>query len=179
MERRRRKKYSFFLGVHSSIVISPSHFLLSLLLSLLWTFVFSIYFFSLSLSGFVDLHICFIIVNFYFHYLILISTGLDGLSVEFYRKFWNTCSLKKRVSKVFNFNYERGHLSNSQKIGAISLIFQKKDSLSLDNLHHFISVCIVRIHLINELLKPNCSRHSVINDHSKESNAFVKSRNNK
>ena len=48
------------------------------------------------------------------------APGLDGLSVEFYRKFWN--SLKKLVTKVFNFNYERGHLSNSQKIGAISLI---------------------------------------------------------
>jgi hypothetical protein len=43
-------------------------------------------------------------------------------------------------------------------------------------IHPFISVYIVRIHLINELLKPNCSRHSVIKDHSKESNAFVKSR---
>jgi hypothetical protein len=28
---------------------------------------------------------------------------------------------------------------------------------------------------MNELLKQNLSRHSVINDHSKESNAFVKS----
>jgi hypothetical protein len=36
----------------------------------------------------------------------------------------------------------------------------------------------LKIHLMNELLKPNLSRHSVINDHSKESNAFVKSRNN-
>ena len=52
------------------------------------------------------------------------APGLDGLSVEFYRKFWN--SLKKLVTKVFNFNYERGHLSNSQKIGAISLIFKQK-----------------------------------------------------
>ena len=53
------------------------------------------------------------------------APGLDGLSVEFYRKFWN--NLKKLVTctKVFNFNYERGHLSNSQKIGAISLIFKK------------------------------------------------------
>ena len=59
------------------------------------------------------------------------APGLDGLSVEFYRKFWN--SLKKLVTKVFNFNYERGHLSNSQKIGAISLIFKKNDPLSLDN----------------------------------------------
>ena len=53
------------------------------------------------------------------------APGLDGLSVEFYIKFWN--NLKKIVTctKVFNFNYERGHLSNSQKIGAISLIFKK------------------------------------------------------
>ena len=59
------------------------------------------------------------------------APGLDGLSVKFYRKFWN--SLKKLVTKVFNFNYERGHLSNSQKIGAISLNLKKNDSLSLDN----------------------------------------------
>ena len=52
------------------------------------------------------------------------APGLDGLSVEFNRKFWNR--LEKLVTKVFNFNYGRGHLSNSQKIGAISLIFQKK-----------------------------------------------------
>ena len=51
------------------------------------------------------------------------APGLDGLSVELYRTFWN--SLKKLVTKVFNFNYERGHLSNSQKIGAISLILKK------------------------------------------------------
>ena len=48
----------------------------------------------------------------------------------------------------------------------------------LFRLHPFISVYIVRIHHINELLKPNFSRHSVIKDHSKESNAFVNSRNN-
>jgi hypothetical protein len=41
----------------------------------------------------------------------------------------------------------------------------------LFRIHPFISVYIVRIHLINELLKPNCSRHLVIKDHSKESNA--------
>ena len=52
------------------------------------------------------------------------APGLDGLSVEFYRKFWN--GLKRLVTKVFNLNYERGHLSNSQTIGAISLIFKNK-----------------------------------------------------
>ena len=39
---------------------------------------------------------------------------LDGLSVEFYRKFWN--NLKILITTVFNFNYERGQLSNSQKL---------------------------------------------------------------
>ena len=49
------------------------------------------------------------------------APGIDGLSVEFYRKIWN--NLKKNlITKVFNFNYERGQLSNSQTIGAISLI---------------------------------------------------------
>ena len=60
------------------------------------------------------------------------APGLDGLSVEFKRKFWNNA--KHLITKVFNFNYERAHLSNSQTIGAISLIFRKKHvPLSLDN----------------------------------------------
>ena len=60
------------------------------------------------------------------------APGLDGLSVEFKRKFWNNA--KHLITKVFNFNYERAHLSNSQTIGAISLIFKKKHvPLSLDN----------------------------------------------
>jgi AAA+ ATPase superfamily predicted ATPase len=59
------------------------------------------------------------------------APGLDGLSVEFYRKFWN--NLKILITTVFNFNYERGQLSNSQKIGTISLIFQKNYPLSLGN----------------------------------------------
>jgi len=47
-------------------------------------------------------------------------------------------NLKKLITKLFNLNYERGHLSNSQKIGAIhfvSLIFKNNDPtpLSLDN----------------------------------------------
>jgi hypothetical protein len=48
----------------------------------------------------------------------------------------------------------------------------------LFRIHPFISVYIVRIHLINEPLKPNFSRYSVIKDHFKASNAFIKSRNN-
>ena len=62
------------------------------------------------------------------------APGLNGLSVKFYRKFWN--SLRKLVTKVFILNYERGHLSNSQKIGTISLIFKKND--------HYLWIIIVQ-----------------------------------
>lgn len=51
------------------------------------------------------------------------SPGLDGLTVEFYRQFWN--NLKNIMVKVFNNNYEKKELTNSQKKGAISLIYKK------------------------------------------------------
>ena len=41
------------------------------------------------------------------------SPGLDGLTVEFYRQFWN--NLKNIMVKVFNNNYEKKELTNSQK----------------------------------------------------------------
>ena len=63
------------------------------------------------------------------------APGLDGLSVEFNRKFWN--NVKNLITKVFNFNYERAHLSNSQTIGAISLIFKK-------SMFHYLWILIVQ-----------------------------------
>ena len=59
------------------------------------------------------------------------SPGIDGLSVEFYRTFWN--NLKEFTVEVFNKCYEEGELTTIQKIGIISLIYKKKDPLSLDN----------------------------------------------
>ena len=59
------------------------------------------------------------------------SPGLDGLNVEFYRKFWD--DIKTLIVSVFNFCYVKGELTNSQKIGGISLIYKKNDPLSLDN----------------------------------------------
>lgn len=52
------------------------------------------------------------------------SPGFDGISVEFYRTFWP--QLKSFVVQVFNKCYERGELTNLQKIGLISLIYKKK-----------------------------------------------------
>ena len=59
------------------------------------------------------------------------APGLDGLTVEFYQKFWN--NIKNLAVKVFNYSHEKKELTNSQKKGAISLIFKKNDPFSLDN----------------------------------------------
>ena len=59
------------------------------------------------------------------------APGLDGLNVEFYRKFWT--DIKDLIVLVFNFCFNQGELTNTQKTGAISLIYKKNDPLSLDN----------------------------------------------
>lgn len=45
---------------------------------------------------------------------------LDGLNVEFYRKFWE--ELKTFIVATFNYCYEKEKLLSTQKVGLISLI---------------------------------------------------------
>ena len=52
------------------------------------------------------------------------TPGSDGLSVEFYRHFWNI--ITKYMVESFNYAFQSGHLSISQKQGIISLIPKKK-----------------------------------------------------
>jgi hypothetical protein len=52
------------------------------------------------------------------------APGIDGLTVKFYRTFWPF--LKHFAVKVFNNCYVKEELSNTQKIGLISLIYKKK-----------------------------------------------------
>ena len=59
------------------------------------------------------------------------APGIDGLTVEFYRTF--RPFLKHLAVKVFNNCYVKEEVSNTQKIGLISLIYKKNDPLSLDN----------------------------------------------
>ena len=59
------------------------------------------------------------------------SPGLDGLSVEFYRTFWD--ELKEFIVNTLNHSYEKGEMTNTQKVGLISLIHKKGDPLLLDN----------------------------------------------
>ena len=59
------------------------------------------------------------------------SPGLDGLTANFYKKFWGL--LSKNLTIVFNYAYENGQLSTSQRRGVISLLFKKGDRTQLKN----------------------------------------------
>ena len=59
------------------------------------------------------------------------APGLDCLSVEFYRTFWN--DLKEFLVDTLNYCYEQEEMTNTQKLGVISLIHKKKNPQLLDN----------------------------------------------
>ena len=59
------------------------------------------------------------------------APGLDGLSVEFYRTFWN--DLKEFMVDTLNYCYEKEEMTNTQKLGVISLIHKKNNPQLLDN----------------------------------------------
>ena len=56
------------------------------------------------------------------------SPGYDGTRVEFYRQFWE--SLIDCIVPVFNYNYDRKELTQSQKLGMLTLIYKKNYPLS-------------------------------------------------
>ena len=59
------------------------------------------------------------------------SPGLDGLSVEFYRTFWD--KLKYFLIKTYNKGYNENLLTYSQRSSVLALLFKKGDPLLLDN----------------------------------------------
>ena len=60
------------------------------------------------------------------------TPGNDGLPVEFYEHFWD--DIKVCMLECFNYSYEQGKLSNSQRQGVITLLNKKgKDRLQLNN----------------------------------------------
>jgi hypothetical protein len=71
------------------------------------------------------------------------SPGLDGLSVEFYRTFWD--KLKYFLIKAYNKSYNENLLTYSQRSSLLALLFKKRDPLLVDNLRP--------ISLLNEDLK--------------------------
>ena len=59
------------------------------------------------------------------------SPGLDGLSTNFYKHFWNI--LGHELTKILNFAYENGSLALSQRRGVISSLFKKGVRTKLKN----------------------------------------------
>ena len=60
------------------------------------------------------------------------SPGSDGITVEFYKMFWNT--IKKYYVSSINYSFEAGSLTELQKQSIITLIpKQNKDITTLDN----------------------------------------------
>ena len=60
------------------------------------------------------------------------SPGSDGLTVEFYKIFWN--DIKQYLTNSINLSYQNGSLTQMQKQGIINLIPKKdKDTSSLHN----------------------------------------------
>ena len=59
------------------------------------------------------------------------SPGLDGISIEFYEKFWPL--IGNLLVDVFNHSYENEILSDSQRTAVFTLIYKKDDSNDLSN----------------------------------------------
>ena len=62
------------------------------------------------------------------------SPGMDGLSTEFYKVFWN--KIGKFLECSFNSSFEKGELSYSQNLAVITLIHKGKE-LPRDKLTHW------------------------------------------
>jgi len=57
------------------------------------------------------------------------TPGSDGLTIEFYRFFWEV--LGHFMIDSFNYAYEYGHLSISQQLGIISLRPKKEQKFRI------------------------------------------------
>ena len=57
------------------------------------------------------------------------SPGLDGLCAEFYKKFWP--EIETLLTDCYNESFQKGELSESQKLSILSLIFKKTDRTQL------------------------------------------------
>ena len=67
------------------------------------------------------------------------TPGCDGLPAEFYQTFWSI--LGGDLVQVFNSCYNSGTLSNSQRLGIISLLYKKGDTADPDNWRPISLLC--------------------------------------
>ena len=90
------------------------------------------------------------------------SPGEDGLTAEFYKKFWPL--LGQLMTDCFNFSYERGELSNSQ--------FQFSFFQFFIVLHHLHHVTTDTLQYIRTIIIPN--KRTLHNDKKRKMCAVTK-----
>lgn len=101
------------------------------------------------------------------------SPGSDGLTVEFYRKFW--IYLKEILINSLNDAYKNKKLSDSQRTGILSLIYKKNDHCDLNNWRPITLLNVdykILAHCLAERIKPILPK--IINT---DQNGFVMGRN--
>ena len=59
------------------------------------------------------------------------SPGLDGIPIEFYRKFWP--DIGQFLVKLYNESYSKGELPDSMNLAVLNLIFKKTDRTKFKN----------------------------------------------
>jgi hypothetical protein len=77
------------------------------------------------------------------------SLGIDGLTVEFYRTFWD--SIEYLIVFILNKSHEDNQLSFSKKTSILTILFKKDDPLKLDN-YRPISLLNIYLQLLSYTL---------------------------
>ena len=100
------------------------------------------------------------------------SPGLDGITTEFYQKFWP--DLKNILVNVYNNSFDCGILPFSQRQSVLSLIFKKGDPLQLSN-YRPISLLNNDLKILSHCLAQRLKKvlYKIINS---DQNGFIKNR---
>ena len=100
------------------------------------------------------------------------SPGLDGISIEFYKKFWD--SIGNVLVDMYNECYERGELVDSQNLSVFSLIYKKGDKADISN-YRPISLSNVDYKILAFVLAHRV-QNVVGNIINKDQSAYIKGR---
>jgi len=101
------------------------------------------------------------------------TPGMDGITIEFYLKFWHL--LNKILIKCFNASYVLGELTQTQKLGIITLLDKGKDRTLLKNWRP-ITLLNVDYKILSKVIAERMKQHlpKLINHNQVE---YVKGRN--